>query len=382
MARSAPAAKRARRPPSRSICCVATRNYGAQLVATYLSVLEFNDIPLHVLMPDIEPAEKESTAETLRACLPPRARAGVHVVCLEDVFPGEVEALRFYYDAFELSMACKAGLHHWMSEKSGVEQWLYLDTDILCFDALDPLFDCLGKEHSILLTPHSSEPVDDLPQNILFLSFGCFNAGVLGVRRSPESAKFTRWYRHVLTRLSLFDTNLRPPLRFVHSTALNVDQRWLDLVPGYFSGVAVARRRGFNLGHWNIGADRLRRDAKGLHAGEEKVVLLHLSGWKASDPSRFSGHTKHDFSADEAWIRIHTEYSRQLDSVRDRFPATYRYASYADGSPIPLSHRRTYLRHLAMGNRPLTAVFAKKDMFVRAAVAEQARAIQQAGRRK
>jgi hypothetical protein len=356
-------------PTARAVCCVVTRNYCPFLIATYLSILEHNDLPLYVLVVDIEPPERAATADALRSCLPPRARNWIHVVGLDDVFPGNVESLRFYYDGLELSMAGKAALHHWMDAATGIECWLYLDADILCFGALDPLFDSLGAQGTLLLTPHCPHPPKSMAQNLRFLSAGCFNAGVVGVRRSAEASRFARWYRDMLTHFSLNDLSLPPASRFFHGTVLVSDQRWLDLVPGYFDGVVVARRRGFNLGHWNIGEDRLRRAGDGLYAGDEQVVLLHLSGWRRADPGRFSSYSKHDFAADDAWRRIHSGYRRQLEALDNRFPTAYRYASYPDGTPIPKAHRRAYLRHLAEGNPPLPSPFAMKDHFERLASA-------------
>lgn len=347
----------------KALCCVATRSYFSRLVATYRSVLEFNDIPLFVLVVDIEPAEKEAAAEALRRCLPARARQWIHVVGLEDVYPGAVESMRFYYDAFELSTACKAGLHDWMYRTTEVVKWLYIDADVLCFGSLDPVFDCLAEPFGILLTPHRCTPGDGDVDDLLFLVAGCFNAGVVGVRRTAESGRFTRWYRSTLAHLSLNDVELQPASRFTRDAVLFCDQRWLDLVPGYFDGVFVCRRRGFNLGHWNIGDDHLRRVDGVLYAGDERVILLHLSGWRPDDPSRFCRHSKHDFTGDAAWTEIHTGYGEQLKALNGRFPADYRYAHYSDGTPIPKRHRRAYLRYLLDGGPPLGSPFAMKHQF-------------------
>ncbi|NDP43753.1 MAG: hypothetical protein GZ089_13700 [Aromatoleum sp.] len=347
----------------KALCCVATRNYCSRLAVAYCGVLEFNDIPLFVLVVDIEPAEKEAAAEALRRCLPARARDWIHVVGLEDVYPGAVESMRFYYDAFELCTAGKAGLHDWMYRTTLVEKWLYIDSDVLCFGSLDPVLDCLAEPFGILLTPHRCTDGNGDVDDLLFLAAGCFNSGVVGVRRTAESGRFTRWYRKTLAHLSLNDVELEPASRFTRDAVLFGDQRWLDLVPGYFEGVFVGRRRGFNLGHWNIGGDHLRRVKGALYAGDERVILLHLSGWSPDDPSRFCRHSEHDFTGDAAWTEIYTAYCDQLEALNGRFPSDYRYANYPDGTPVPKPHRRAYLRYLLDGGPTLGSPFAMKHRF-------------------
>ncbi len=345
------------RTQEQALCCVATHDYLPGVIAFYRSVLEHQDIPLILLAADSEP--EETAALKLKICgfLPAPAHHDLRVISPVDVWGASTRQMRFYYDAFEFSTACKSALHAWMHRNTTFDRWLYCDSDMLCFGTLEPLFDLLVGS-SILLTPHRSGPGSALQDDLLFLSAGAFNGGVLGVRRSPTSLAFTDWYLAVLSVYCLNDPPLPWADRWSQSTVIFTDQRWLDLVPAYFADVVAARNRGFNLGHWNVGQDLLEWRDQSLFIGEHRVTLLHLSGWPQDQPHRLSKYSTLDWSQCQAWADVHASYRDTLVSLQPHFNAPYRYKAYRDGTAIPRADRRHYLRHLLAGGRPIDDPFA------------------------
>ena len=355
---------------SQAICCSVTRDYLPGLIVLYNSILEYQDIPLYVLIADIDPGETAEIATQLSVFFPESARGKVHVVAPFDIYGQAIHQMRHYYDAFELSTACKGGILSWMQGNTTIDRWLYLDSDMLCFGTLEPFFTALDT-FCILLTPHRSKPCATALNDIQYLSAGTFNGGVIGVRRSPESQAFTEWLCTVLTHYCLNDPALPPQDRFIQSTLLFVDQVWMDLAPAYFPKVVVLAGRGFNLGHWNADEGQLARRDGALYMGEDRVTLLHLSGWLEDQPGRFSKFSLLDWSGNTVWIGLHKHYQESLASLKKHFAVKYRFNSYPDGTEIPRKHRRAYLLHLLNGNPPVDEITCEKIAAIAARNGEQ-----------
>ena len=333
---------------TQAICCVTTRSYLPRLIVLYNSILDFQDIPLYLLVVDIDPDEKTEMATQLSAFFPESPRSTVHVIPPVEIYGQAIHQMRFYYDIFELSTACKGGILNWMQCNTDIDRWLYLDSDMLCCGQLEPFYSALDTS-AILLTPHRDKPCATALDDIQYLTAGTFNAGVIGVKRSPESKAFTEWLYNVLSHYCLNDAALPIQDCFIQSTSLFVDQQWLNLVPAYFTGVTVLSERGFNLGHWNADEGCLtRRDGK-LYMGENRITLLHLSGWIADQPGRLSKHSSLDWSDNPVWIDLHNRYKESLESLEGNFDGTNHSDTYSDGIPIPTMHRRAYLRYLLDG---------------------------------
>ncbi|HTP63808.1 MAG TPA: DUF4214 domain-containing protein [Geobacteraceae bacterium] len=345
---------------TQAVCCIATRSYLPRLIVLYNSILEYQDIPLYLLAVDIDPDETSEITTQLSGFFPESARGMLHVISPFEIYGQAFHQMRFYYDIFELSNACKGGILNWMQRNTSIERWLYLDCDILCRGELEPFFTALDTS-AILLTPHRDKPCATALGDINYLISGTFNAGVIGVRRSPESQVFTEWLYHVLSHYCLLDLPLPIQDRFIQSTSLAADQLWLNLVPAYFSGVTMVSERGLNLGHWNADEGRLtRRDGK-LYIGEDRITLLHLSGWLADQPGRLSKHSSLDWSDNPVWIDLHNRYKELLASLEGKFTGINHSDTYSDGVPIPTMHRRAYLRHLLDGLPPLE-VFSRENV--------------------
>ena len=351
--------------PTQAICCVATRDYLPGLILLYRSVLRHQRLPLYLLAVAVDPEETRALTVALQAQVPQAAAGFIHIVSDRDVYGDALVQMRFYYDAFELAIAAKAGIHAWMLAHTEVQRWLYLDTDIVCHGPLQPMFAQLDA-HSLLLTPHVSQPCASPAEDLQYLAAGAYNGGVIGVKRSATASAFAEWYVRVLEHLCLNDLPLPAKDRVSQSGGLFVDQRWLDLVPAYFRDVAVATQRGFNLGHWNIGTDRLREQPGALYIADDPVTLLHLSGWMEDDPTRMSRYSAIDWSDSPVWQRLHADYRASLLPLRAAFQYTYPYAAYPDGSTVPKAHRRAYLKHLLAGGARVPDPFLHKGDFERA----------------
>lgn len=333
----------------KAICCISTQDYLPKLIALYQSILKYQDISLYLMAVDVNPDETAVLSEKLNGFLPKDTEGKLHVIAPEDIYGKFTIQMRFYYDAFEFSNACKAGLHSWIQKNTSIDRWLFIDGDMLCFGSLEPIFNTLN-ENNILLSPHLNKPSGSFSTDVQMLSAGAFNGGLLGLKRSDISQAFCNWYLRILTFYCLNDPPLAPQDRFIKSTVIFGDQRWLDLVPAYFPGVIVAQERGFNLGHWNMRNDHLNWQNTALHIGNDLVSLFHLSGWSTSQPTRVSRYSSLDWTGNPVWIGISQSYKESLDPLNESFNIPYRFNTYSDKSVIPKSHRRRYLQYLLSGS--------------------------------
>ena len=245
------------------------------------------------------------------------------------------------YDAKELATALKPTLLRHLLD-AGHDAVLYLDPDILVLDGLDGLAE-LAAAHDIVLTPHSTEPLPwdgRSPSDQDHLQSGTFNLGFIAV--GPGAGPFLDWWA----------ARLRHNCVIAMDRGLYVDQRWIDLVPGYFRH-HVLRDPTWNVAYWNAHSRSLRvRDGR-LLAGKEPVRLFHFSGL---DPARPETLTTHDYGApqrvtlaDDAVLGpLVADYSHRLLVAGHAgcIDTPYGFGRAHDGTPLDRDLRRRYRDHV------------------------------------
>ena len=224
----------------------------------------------------------------------------------------------FKYNCLEVITALKPYFMTHLFERHGVERLLWLDPDILITAPLAPVEAALDRA-SIVLTPHLTAPLDDpyFPDERAFLRAGTFNLGFLGLSASDMTSRFLAWWRQRLFDLCVVRVE----------EGLFVDQKWIDLVPGLFEGVAILRDPGLNTAYWNLA----HRDVR--HAGErwtvngQPLLFFHFSGIDATDLDPLSRHQDRFTLDDLPELRPLFEHYRDLLSTNGFEEArSWRYA--------------------------------------------------------
>ena len=208
---------------------------------------------------------------------------GIHTLGVQACMPAAAfDPMRARYSDAELCFALKPHLLGALIGQ-GFGQVHYVDADCRAFGALDPLIDELSAA-DVLLTPHVLEPIPDdglTPSALTVLRAGTFNAGYIGLRDTDGGRAFTRWLGEMTRR----QAHNQP------AKGMCGDQRWLDLVPALFPGTRICRRRGANVGYWNLHERTLARRADGSYtAGDEPLMFFHFSGYDPARPSQLSRH--------------------------------------------------------------------------------------------
>jgi glycosyltransferase involved in cell wall biosynthesis len=262
----------------------------------------------------------------------------------------------FRYTLLELNTAVKP----WMFEHLfalGYDRVVYLDPDILVYSPLAEVEDA-PPETFLVLTPHLTGFIsgDDFPSERWMLLAGAYNLGFLAVSRRPPLESFLGWWKGKLERQCIVDT----------ANGLFVDQKWMDLAPGLFPGVAILRHDGYNVAYWNLEQRRIARKGDVITVNGQPLRFLHFSGFAPDLGSRVSRHHHALTLADIGDARgLYEDYRAALCAAgHDTFRhAPYPFGSFVDGTPIPDAARAAYRespeRQASCGEDP----FAHPELF-------------------
>ncbi|MDJ0974287.1 MAG: hypothetical protein QNJ98_07500 [Planctomycetota bacterium] len=242
----------------------------------------------------------------------------------------------FRYALVEANTAVKP----WFLERlfeEGYERVLFLDPDTWLLSALPELDAAHDAGAAIVLTPHMVRPLPagSYPGEAVFLRYGAFNLGFLGLQRSETTPAFLAWWQGHLEHDAIDEPE----------SGHFVDQKWMDLVVGLFPDVHVLRNEGYNVAHWNIAARDVRDAGDGaLRSNDMPLRLFHFSAFDPSEPEILTrtGLERSPLPATGALRGLCRRYADALgangEATVQAWP--YAYATTADGVPLPRCIRR------------------------------------------
>jgi glycosyltransferase involved in cell wall biosynthesis/SAM-dependent methyltransferase len=304
---------------------ICARNYLPRARVLAQSYLKHNpEDRFTIFLVDAEPGEIASDGYEI---------SGPHRL---NVDPQDFQRMAIIYDVTELSTSLKP----WVLESlldAGEESVMYLDPDIAVYAPLGKI-DVLVREHGIVLTPHTTVPMsrDGLrPTEADLMAAGTFNLGFIAVDKSARP--FLHWWQERLKRDSVF-----APQRMVF-----VDQRWIDLVPGYFSH-AILTDPGYNVAYWNLDNRNVESDGDQYWVNDEPLHFFHFSGYEPAKPWVLSKYVADNprvvLSEHKAVHALCDEYRSQLQAAeadaRDSRP--YRFNTLPTGERITPLIRSIY----------------------------------------
>jgi hypothetical protein len=186
------------------------------------------------------------------------------------------------YTTLELNCALKCFFLHYALQAYQPDILFFLDSDILVFDSFKFLEEQL-IDHSILITPHITEPYPNdkhKPQEKEILKTGIFNGGFLGLKNDENTHAFLDWWKP-----RMVDQCYERP-----KDGLNVDQKWLELVPLFFKNVKVILHAGCNVAYWNLHQREIRKQGNKYYVNNESLIFFHFSGYSIRHPDQISRH--------------------------------------------------------------------------------------------
>ena len=151
----------------------------------------------------------------------------------------------FCHTIVELATAIKPFLLLKLLQLPDCDKVIYLDPDTVVFSRLDDIVQALD-ESNIVLTPHQTKPEQALSavmdNEICSLKHGIYNLGFIAVATGDVGLEFAHWWSDRVYHFCRADI----------PNGLFTDQRWIDLVPAFFSGVAIMRSSRHNVSTWNL----------------------------------------------------------------------------------------------------------------------------------
>jgi hypothetical protein len=307
-----------------AVCTVATKSHLARarvLAESYRS--QHPGVPLFLLLLD-----------RVDGCFDP-AQEPFTTLCVEDLDVEDWLSLAFRYAPLELASALKPFLLRRLLEGSEFRKLLYLDTDVFVTGSLEPVSHLLDR-HPVVLTPHLLEPVADgeMARELLILRSGAYNGGLVGVSDLPEAHAFLDWWW----------ARCRENALIRQSDGVFLDQRWLDLAPGMFPGIHIAREPGLNVAYWNVSERRVEWGEKPSVNGVP-LRFFHFSAFPDDAEERLSLYRHADaLDAHPELVPLFAEYRRHLErcghaGCRD-WP--YAFGTFDNGVPITQLARDCY----------------------------------------
>jgi glycosyltransferase involved in cell wall biosynthesis len=218
--------------------------------------------------------------------------------------PGDAHRMPMIYNVTELSTAVKPWLLRHLLKSKGPPV-IYFDPDIEIFAKFYDVAE-LALAHSIVLTPHVTEP---MPRDKLsltesdILGSGVYNLGFIAI--GPGSEPFLDWWSVRLRRECVVDP---ARMRFT-------DQRWIDFVPGLYPHY-ILRDATCNVAYWNLYSRKLVWTGVRYEVDGKPLRFFHFSGYDPDKPHVLSKHQGEKprilLSQHPGVSRICREYSDKL----------------------------------------------------------------------
>lgn len=260
----------------------------------------------------------------------------------------DFESFAFQYDIMELNTAVKPFAFIKLFAKR-YDYVLYFDPDIELFRPLGSVFDALDAGASFVLTPHLCSPAeeDSQPDDVVIMRAGAYNLGFLACSWQLETERTLHWWaRH-----------LRFECINKQEVGIFVDQKFMDLVPGFADNCHVLRDTTLNAAYFNLGQRTLTQKGATWLIDGKPLSFFHFSGIEPHNTTQLSKHTHH-FRGDEMTPALKSLIEHYCNGLHANGQGTipsgiYTYGRFASGTRIPATVRHMFREHhLPWGDDP------------------------------
>lgn len=241
----------------------------------------------------------------------------------------------FRYDIMEMNTAAKPYMFLYLFDK-GYDRVVYFDPDIKVYREITPVFEAMDAGARAVFTPHLTEPAETVvpPDDITIMRAGIYNLGFAAFRRSEGVEEVLRWWAR----------RLRYQCVNAQDEGIFVDQKFMDLVPGFLPDVTILRNTTLNAAYWNLFQRQLEvgSDGNWLMDGDP-LIFFHFSGYDPRNSQQLSKHTSmFSDGNNDALIDLLQDYKESLEKngLYSTPRANYAYGSFKNGGKIP-----TFVRH-------------------------------------
>jgi hypothetical protein len=318
-----------------AVCGVIARNYISYTRSMVESFRKYNPgIDVYILVTDANDGYIKPESENFK------------VIFMDELLCDDLLKMFFIYDIFEATCALKPFFIEHILDKYNITKLLYIDSDILFTADISETWKLLD-DYSLIITPHLLDPIptDDkyIRNEMNILRCGTFNMGFLAVANSADARAFLAWWKSRLQKYASRD-----------DTPLYVDQKWINLVPGYLNNVLILRDPGYNVGYWNLCNRKITINNGKILVNGLPLRFFHFSGLDLENLNQivkwpnWYWYTLKDFPALWPLFKQFKEsVLRNGHAETKNWPYAYNY--FDNGVPIAKIIRRIY-RQLDMNN--------------------------------
>ena len=282
---------------------------------------------------------------------------GAEVIEMASLTIPDVARFIYRYSIMELNTAVKPFALADLFSKRGYETLLYIDPDIFVFRPLTDVYTAL-ENASIVLTPHMRRPYYDesFPSDLSILQSGTYNLGFIGLRNSESATQMLEWWMTKLYRDCIVDI----------PQGLFVDQKWIDLVPGFFPDHKIIYGAGYNSAYWNLHERLLSQNEDVWLIDGEPLSFFHFSGYIPFSPDSLSKHqNRHNLSYMPVLKRLTDFYSSSLvaNGYEESSSWPYAFETLSNGVRLPLSLVRQIMQWASRAGVPTPCPVENPDDF-------------------
>ena len=258
------------------------------------------------------------------------------IVLLDQLGIDDLDEFTFRYDVMELNTAAKPFMFNHLFDACGFDRVLYFDPDIALYAPLAGVLRALDEGASLALTPHCCRPAEGgVIDDRTIMQKGVFNLGFLAASRGAEASDILHWWARRLR----FDCVADP------AAGLFVDQKFMDLVPGFAPRARILHDTSLNVAYWNLPQRRLARSEAGWTIDGAPLGFFHFSGVDPWRTDRLSKYLPADGPAlkpaMQALLDFYAARLRAAGFARSPAPP-YAFGRFASGTPIAPLIRRMF----------------------------------------
>ncbi len=285
---------------------------------------------------------------------------GAEVIEISDLQIPDLGQFIYRYSIMELNTAVKPfALSHLFGTRN-YETLLYLDPDIFAFRPFTEIYEALNTT-SIVLTPHMRQPFfdDASPSETAILQSGTYNLGFIGLKKGNSSKLFLDWWMRKLYRDCIVDI----------TNGLFVDQKWVDLVPGFFPDHKIIYSPAYNAAYWNLHERAISYSDSTWYADDVPIAFFHFSGYSPFAPTQLSKHqNRHKLENFPELKKLVSDYGDRLISnfyaQTSEWP--YAFQTLSNGVELPLRMVNLIMQWAARNQVPMPDPLTEANTFCKA----------------
>lgn len=253
----------------------------------------------------------------------------------------------FKHNVTEICTAVKPALALDIINRHNADKVVYLDPDIVVFDAFSEISKLLDR-YSMIFTPHQTVPEKErdfiIGNEVLFLKRGIYNLGFFAVKADNTGIEFLKWWHERLKYFCMDDKEytINNVINKLGLKGLFTDQKWIDMVPAYFDNYYILKKPGYNVSTWNLTRHSLQESNGNYFVDGYPLIFFHFSGFDSKEHHLVLNNViaYNHFCSDAKKLSNWYEKELTKEGQKELGSIEWKYSRYSNNEIIPNVHRK------------------------------------------